>query len=110
MSGFTFWTVIHHHCERPPSLLSLRPEEQDIGVAELLLLLRLSPELERLHLVYCKVNNSDKLFSRIEEEELCRFLTDIDFRELWKPVMFNYKSLDIYKLWRQGQVFLIGHL
>jgi len=68
-----------------------------MGVAELLFLLCLSPELERLHMVNCTANNSDKLFSRIKEEELCPPLTDIDFRELWKSAMFNYKSLYIYK-------------
>jgi len=92
-----FWTASHHRCERPPSLLSLQLKEQDIGVAELLLLLRSSPELERLHLVCCTLNDSDKLFSRIEEEDLCLSLMDIYFRERWKPAMFSDKSLDIYK-------------
>jgi hypothetical protein len=92
-----FWTAGHHRRERPPSLLSLRLEEQDIGVAELLLLLRSSPDLECLHLAYCLIKDSDKLFSRIEEEELCLSLTEIDFRELWRPAEVDYELSDIYK-------------
>lgn len=92
-----FWTARHHRCEHPPSLLSLRLEEQIVGVADLLLLLRSSPELERLHIVHCSIKDSDKLFSRIEEEELCLLLTEIDFREQWKPAEVNYELSDIYK-------------
>ena len=93
----SFWTASHHRCERPPSLLSLRLEGQTIGVPDLLLLLRSSPELECLHLVCCSLSNSDKLFSRIEEEELCLLLTEINFRELWKPADVDYELSDIYK-------------
>ena len=92
-----FWTASHHRCERPPSLLSLKLEEQVIGVPDLLLLLRSSPELECLHLVCCPLRASDKLFSRIEEEELCLMLTEIDFREPWKPAEVDYELSDIYK-------------
>jgi hypothetical protein len=92
-----FWIVSHHRCERPPSLLSLRLERQVIGAADLLPLLRSSPELECLHRVYCNIKDSDKLFSRIEKEELCLLLTEIDFRGLWKPVEVDYELSDIYK-------------
>jgi len=93
----SFWTAGHHRHERPPSLLSLMLEGQAIGVPDLLLLLRSSPELECLHLVCCLIRDSDKLFSRIEEEELCLLLTEIDFRELWRPADVDYESSDIYK-------------
>ena len=92
-----FWTARQHRCERPPSLLSLRLEEQDIGVASLLLLLRSSPELECLQLVYCLIKDSDKLFSRIEEDALCLCLREIDFRERWRRTEGNYELSDIYK-------------
>ena len=92
-----FWTAGHHRCERPPSLLSLRLEGQDIEVADILLLLRSSPELECLHLAHCRIQDSDKLFSRIEKEGLCLCLTEIDFQEGWRSVGGNYELSDIYK-------------
>ena len=93
----SFWTARHHRRERPPSLLSLVLEEQAIRVPDLLLLLRSSPELECLHLICCLIKDSDKLFSRIEEEELCLLLTEIDFRELWRSADVDYELSDIYK-------------
>ena len=92
-----FWTGRHHRCERPPSLLSLTLEEQDIEVADILLLLRSSPELERLRLVYCRIKDLDRLFSRIEEEGLCLCLTEVDFHERWRRVKGDYELSDIYK-------------
>jgi len=91
------WTASHHLSERPPSLLSLVLEGQVIGVTGLLPLLHSSPELERLHIVDCSTKDSDKLFSSIEKEDLCLLLTEIDFRELWKPAEVDYELSDIYK-------------
>lgn len=93
----SFWTARHHRRERPPSLLSLMLEEQAIRVPDLLLLLRSSPELKCLHLICCLIKDSDKLFSRIEEEELCPLLTEIDFRERWRSADADYELSDIYK-------------
>jgi len=94
----SFWTASHHRCERPPSLLSLRLKHQDIWAEPLLIVLRSSPGLERLHLVHCTLwGEQEALFSRIEEEELCLSLTEVDFRRLLRPVGGDDVRSELYR-------------